>query len=172
MDLRLHQITLTQMIFISDKVYDNMPTYEYICDNSKCCYNFEIHQSMADDSLVECPECGNETLRRKIFTPFCFVKGEPKTVGHIASRNTENMGRYEYDDRIAQRKNRVRKASDKLIEETGAKNIEHTGELPWWRSGKVPGLPREEKPITIEKAKQIAKELDINIKEAPKKCGN
>jgi putative FmdB family regulatory protein len=147
-----------------------MPTYEYICDNSNCCYNFEIQQSMSEDSLIECPECGNPTLRKKFGTPFCFAKGEPTTVGHAAARNTENMGKYEYDDRIAQRKARIRQASDKLIEETRASNIQHTGELPWWRSGKVPGLPKEEKPISIEKANKIAKELDINIKEAPKKC--
>lgn len=43
-----------------------MPTYEYKCDN--CDHLFEIYQSMKDDKLTKCPECGKETLRRLIGT--------------------------------------------------------------------------------------------------------
>lgn len=42
-----------------------MPTYEYICKS--CGHLFEIVQSMRDDSLTECPECGGEL--RKVFAP-------------------------------------------------------------------------------------------------------
>ena len=42
-----------------------MPTYEYICRS--CGHLFEIVQSMRDDSLTECPECGGEL--RKVFAP-------------------------------------------------------------------------------------------------------
>ena len=42
-----------------------MPTYEYICKS--CAHLFEIVQSMRDDSLTECPECGGEL--RKVFAP-------------------------------------------------------------------------------------------------------
>lgn len=42
-----------------------MPTYEYAC---KSCGNmFEIVQSMTDEPLVTCPECGGEL--RKVFAP-------------------------------------------------------------------------------------------------------
>jgi putative FmdB family regulatory protein len=40
-----------------------MPTYEYEC--KKCGHSFEAFQSMSDDPLTECPECGRE-LRRLI----------------------------------------------------------------------------------------------------------
>jgi putative FmdB family regulatory protein len=40
-----------------------MPTYEYEC--KKCGHSFEAFQSMSDDPLTECPECGKE-LRRLI----------------------------------------------------------------------------------------------------------
>ncbi len=42
-----------------------MPTYEYICKS--CGHLFEIVQSMRDDTLTECPECGGEL--RKVFAP-------------------------------------------------------------------------------------------------------
>jgi putative FmdB family regulatory protein len=42
-----------------------MPTYEYIC--KQCGHLFEIVQSMKDDTLTECPQCGGEL--RKVFAP-------------------------------------------------------------------------------------------------------
>jgi putative FmdB family regulatory protein len=43
-----------------------MPTYEYEC--GKCRKRFEIFQSMKDEPLKECPECGEEALKRLIGT--------------------------------------------------------------------------------------------------------
>ena len=43
-----------------------MPTYEYLCHNSDCSHEFETFQSMRDDALVDCPACGQPSLRRKI----------------------------------------------------------------------------------------------------------
>jgi putative FmdB family regulatory protein len=42
-----------------------MPTYEYVCKS--CGHLFEIVQSMRDEPLRECPECGGEL--RKVFAP-------------------------------------------------------------------------------------------------------
>lgn len=42
-----------------------MPTYEYACRT--CGHRFEVVQSMRDDALTECPECGGEL--RKVFAP-------------------------------------------------------------------------------------------------------
>jgi putative FmdB family regulatory protein len=41
-----------------------MPTYQYQCGN--CGHEFEILQSMKDEKLTECPECGEKALRRLI----------------------------------------------------------------------------------------------------------
>lgn len=141
-----------------------MPTYEYLCSNKKCNHSFEIIQRMIEDALLNCPECHRATLQRQIGLPFVFIKGEPKTVGHQASRNTENMGHYEYEDRVYQNKKRVRKASDKLVEQTGGKNITTSSELPWYRSGKVEGLPKIDKPISMIEAQKLAKETGIKIR--------
>ncbi|MCK4851877.1 MAG: zinc ribbon domain-containing protein [Candidatus Omnitrophica bacterium] len=40
-----------------------MPTYEYRCDS--CAYVFERFQSITDDALKKCPQCGS-LLRRVI----------------------------------------------------------------------------------------------------------
>lgn len=38
-----------------------MPTYDYKC--SQCSHIFEYFQSMIDDPLSKCPECGGEVRR-------------------------------------------------------------------------------------------------------------
>jgi len=38
-----------------------MPTYEYECRN--CHYNFERFQSMSDEPVKICPECGGQVRR-------------------------------------------------------------------------------------------------------------
>jgi putative FmdB family regulatory protein len=38
-----------------------MPTYEYECKT--CTHTFEAVQSMSDDALKDCPECGKEIRR-------------------------------------------------------------------------------------------------------------
>ena len=43
-----------------------MPTYEYEC--KACKHEFETFQSMKDDPLKKCPECGKNRLARKIGT--------------------------------------------------------------------------------------------------------
>jgi putative FmdB family regulatory protein len=43
-----------------------MPTYEYEC--KACKHEFEIFQSMKDDALKKCPECGRNKLVRLIGT--------------------------------------------------------------------------------------------------------
>jgi putative FmdB family regulatory protein len=50
------------IIFIIFKLI--MPTYEYECKS--CSHTFEVFQSMNDQPLKDCPECGKE-VRRLIF---------------------------------------------------------------------------------------------------------
>jgi putative FmdB family regulatory protein len=39
-----------------------MPTYEYHCD--ACEHNFDEFQSMSEEPLKKCPQCGKKKLRR------------------------------------------------------------------------------------------------------------
>lgn len=41
-----------------------MPTYEYKCRS--CEHQFEVIQSIKDDALSECPECGKDEAERQI----------------------------------------------------------------------------------------------------------
>jgi putative FmdB family regulatory protein len=43
-----------------------MPIYSYRC--TQCGVQFDRHQSYTDATLVKCPECGKNSLR-KVFTP-------------------------------------------------------------------------------------------------------
>ena len=41
-----------------------MPTYDYKCEN--CGHLFEYFQSMTDEPLKSCPDCGKDELKRLI----------------------------------------------------------------------------------------------------------
>lgn len=46
-----------------------MATYTYACTNKECEVHdlvWEVKQSMKDDALTTCPECGKETLKKII----------------------------------------------------------------------------------------------------------
>ena len=50
-----------------------MPTYEYSCSN--CGAALEIVQKMSDPTLTECPECGQEALRKLFNNVGVMFKG-------------------------------------------------------------------------------------------------
>lgn len=41
-----------------------MPTYDYLCD--ACEHRFELFQSITDDPVKVCPQCGKRKVRRLI----------------------------------------------------------------------------------------------------------
>ena len=48
-----------------------MPTYDYECNG--CGHAFEIFQSMSEETLRKCPECGKRQLRRLFGTGAALV---------------------------------------------------------------------------------------------------
>lgn len=50
-----------------------MPTYVYACKS--CAHRFEQYQSFSDDSLVTCPECSQNTLRKVFDSVGIVFKG-------------------------------------------------------------------------------------------------
>ena len=44
-----------------------MPTYDYKCEN--CNSTFEFFQSMKDDPMTLCPQCGHNTLKKLVSLP-------------------------------------------------------------------------------------------------------
>ena len=48
-----------------------MPTYDYRCDS--CDHEFELFQSIKDDPIKKCPECGKPKVRRLFGTGAAIV---------------------------------------------------------------------------------------------------
>ncbi len=51
-----------------------MPIYEYACNS--CEHTLDALQKMSDDALVDCPECGQPTLRKLLSAPRFRLKGK------------------------------------------------------------------------------------------------
>ena len=92
-----------------------MPTYEYACRD--CGHTFEIVQSMLDEPLTMCPECGG-SLRKVFAPPAISFKGSgfySTDHGKEAKRSGEATGDGE-------------KGGEKTGEKTGEKGGEKAGE--------------------------------------------
>lgn len=50
-----------------------MPIYEYAC--TTCQYEHEALQSISDDPLTECPNCGHDTLQKRVSAAGFRLKG-------------------------------------------------------------------------------------------------
>lgn len=50
-----------------------MPIYEYRCQG--CGHELETLQSMSEEPLIDCPECGESLLKRKISAAAFRLKG-------------------------------------------------------------------------------------------------
>ena len=51
-----------------------MPIYGYACKS--CEHSFDALQKMSDPKLVDCPECGEPSLRRLLSAPKFRLKGK------------------------------------------------------------------------------------------------
>lgn len=66
-----------------------MPIYEYACTN--CDHSLDALQKMSDDPLRECPECGEQTLKRLISAPRFRLKGEGWYETDFKKENQRNV---------------------------------------------------------------------------------
>jgi putative FmdB family regulatory protein len=71
-----------------------MPRYDYVCDH--CDHKMiDVYQSIHDDSLTDCPSCGQKALRRVIYGGLGSFMKDPKTIGGLADYNWSKKGNYE-----------------------------------------------------------------------------
>ena len=114
-----------------------MPLYDFECE--PCAYYTEIRQGFEDPSTLECPVCGQQTLK-KIFinAPHCHVRGESQTIGQIADRNANKMGSYERQEKseidrkgtkLTKGQSEKRKLNQKIVSMTPEQKIK------WIREG-------------------------------------
>lgn len=75
-----------------------MITRYYICDN--CGHELSVRQNLHDEKrLKRCPKCKKHALYQDLSGQHTHVYQEPKTLGHLASRNTERFGKYELESK-------------------------------------------------------------------------
>ena len=73
-----------------------MPIYEYACVS--CDHHLEALQKMSEDPLVFCPECGEESLRKKVSAAAFVLKGSGwyetdfKNSGKEKPKDTKDSG--------------------------------------------------------------------------------
>jgi len=66
-----------------------MPIYEYRCD--ACGHEMEAMQKMADEPLVECPNCGQPALKKLISASGFRLKGGGWYETDFKSSNRKNV---------------------------------------------------------------------------------
>lgn len=66
-----------------------MPIYEYACNS--CKHVFDALQKMSDDALVDCPECGQATLRKLLSAPKFRLAGKGWYETDFKTDNKRNL---------------------------------------------------------------------------------
>ncbi|MDG2107304.1 MAG: zinc ribbon domain-containing protein [Woeseiaceae bacterium] len=51
-----------------------MPIYDYAC--KRCEHRFDVLQKISDPKLVDCPECGEPSLKKMLSAPKFRLKGK------------------------------------------------------------------------------------------------
>lgn len=66
-----------------------MPIYEYACD--ACGHELEALQSISDEPLADCPECGKPALRKRISASAFRLKGGGWYETDFKTNNKRNL---------------------------------------------------------------------------------
>lgn len=139
-----------------------MPTREYVCE--RCNGNFEeFFSSISADHPAKCPDCGEaygEVFRQVYHGGIGLVKGEPKTFGQQAESNAKRLGKEGM--RKLKEEDRTRYHSGGFTGElpqggSAAGRPSGKSASPWYRSGKIPGLQKMDKPLDLSKVKDTTK---------------
>lgn len=68
-----------------------MPIYGYAC--KRCSHTLDALQKMNDDVLVDCPECGEPTLKRMLSAPRFRLKGKGWYETDFKKDNQRNLSK-------------------------------------------------------------------------------
>ena len=66
-----------------------MPIYAYACQ--QCDHTLDALQKIADDPLVDCPECGQSALKRLLSAPRFRLKGKGWYETDFKTENQRNL---------------------------------------------------------------------------------
>ena len=91
-----------------------MPIYGYAC--SSCDHSFDALQKMSEAKLVDCPDCGEATLRKQLSAPKFRLKGKGWYETDFKTGDKRNIAG-DADKKAATKS----KDSDKTSKKTGTK---------------------------------------------------
>ena len=86
-----------------------MPIYEYQCES--CPDKFEVKQSMKDDPLTSCPQCG-KSVQRLISSPAIMFKGSGWYVTDYSDKMKPSAGNETPVPATGEKKEKVSTSSD------------------------------------------------------------
>ena len=104
-----------------------MPIYGYIC--GACAHSLDALQKIADEPLVDCPECGAPALKRQLSAPRFRLKGKGWYETDFKTDNQRNLAGEKSDSEKSDSK------SDKKPDKTG-KQSDKTNNKPETSSDK------------------------------------
>jgi putative FmdB family regulatory protein len=95
-----------------------MPIYEYSC--KKCQHKLDALQKIADEPLVECPECGEHELKRLLSAPRFRLKGEGWYETDFKKDNQRNL----HSDKDPAKKGDKADSGKSVTADTGKKEVD------------------------------------------------
>ncbi len=99
-----------------------MPIYEYACQG--CDHALDALQKVSEEPLVDCPECGEPKLKRKLSAPRFRLKGQGWYETDFKKDNQRNLA----GDR--EQKKADDKSADKTADKSADKAAAKSGDKP------------------------------------------
>lgn len=87
-----------------------MPIYEYRCQS--CAHELEALQKLSDQPLVDCPSCGQASLKKKVSAAGFRLKGGGWYETDFKSKNQKNLAGERKDATKGESKSSENKSSD------------------------------------------------------------
>jgi putative FmdB family regulatory protein len=121
-----------------------MPIYGYACKS--CGHTLDALQKMADEPLVDCPECNEPALKRQLSAPRFRLKGQGWYETDFKKDNQRNLA-----------SDKEPSTSDKASDKVSDKASDKTSDSKDGKDGKGAAKKAEEKPASKSTPKAAAK---------------
>lgn len=119
-----------------------MPIYEYLCD--ACDNKMEALQKISDEPLKDCPECGEQSLRKLVSAAAFRLKGSGWYETDFKNDNDKQKNLVKSDDKPADKDGN--KDKKETGDSDGGKSTDKTSETK--SSDNKPGKPKQKKAGT------------------------
>jgi len=105
-----------------------MINYDYICKS--CGHELkDVLQSIKDEPLTLCEECGEHSLSRVIFGGRAAFVENVTTIGSLADKNTKNLGHYQRSEVEEKANNSRRKKTETIYSKNATATREQINKM-------------------------------------------